>query len=270
MNEKSKREQRPAGFVSLVGAGPGDPELLTLKALKVIEAAEVVVLDRLVSTAVLDLVPMHAQRIDVGKRPGSHPVPQEAICELLIAHAKAGSRVVRLKGGDPFLFGRGGEEALALRAAGVAFEVIPGITAAQGSAARLGVPLTHRGLATGVRLVTGHARAGVPLDLDWPGLADPDTTLVVYMGLASIGEIACRLLEAGRSPATPVVAVSRATLPEEWVVRTSLSELGAAVVELASPTLFIIGEVASLAELLPDTEHGNVSRRHPLALVAAE
>lgn len=239
-----------AGKVWLVGAGPGDPDLLTVKALKLLGQAEVVVFDRLVSGAILGLVPKGTARIDVGKRPQSHPVPQDEINRMLIALARAGRRVVRLKGGDPFLFGRGGEEALALNSAGIAFEVVPGITSAQGCAAAIGMPLTHRGIAEGVRFLTGHCRAGEALDFDWDGLADPATTLVVYMGLANIAKIATALAMHGRSPGTPVLAVSRGTLPDE---RRLLSTLGTItrdveVAELASPTLFVIGEVVSLVE----------------------
>lgn len=262
----------PQGFVSLVGAGPGDPELLTLKALRAIERAEVVVFDRLVSEAVLELVPPAAHMVDVGKRAGWHPVPQDTINDLLVIHTRAGHTVARLKGGDPFLFGRGGEEAIALRAAGVRFEVIPGITAAQGCAAQLCVPLTHRTLATGVRFVTGHARADATLDLDWDGLADAATTLVVYMGLSSIPEIAERLVSAGRSPATPVLAVSRGTTPQAQVIGSTLGRLAADVAasDLPTPTLFIIGEVTSLASVRLDHAHAMVEKLLDEQLVAAE
>lgn len=260
------------GLVSLVGAGPGDPDLLTVKALKAIAAADVVIFDRLVPATVQELAPPGAHRIDVGKQPGRHPVPQEAINGLLIRHAKAGRRVVRLKGGDPFLFGRGGEEVMALRAAGVPFEIVPGITAAQGCAASIGVPLTHRGLASGVRLVAGHARAGATLDLDWTGLADARTTLVVYMGLANAAEIAMRLLSAGRHPATPVLAVSRATFADARTMRCSLASLAeaAAMACLKSPTVFIIGEVVNLAALQSEPDHVSSPCEHPTMLVAAE
>lgn len=260
------------GVVRLVGAGPGDPELLTVKAAKAIASADVIVFDRLVSNAILDLVPPGVRRIDVGKSAGRHPVPQEAINELLVALAQAGHEVVRLKGGDPFLFGRGGEEALALRAAGIPLEVIPGISSAQGCAAALGVPLTHRTLASGVRFVTGHARAGAELALDWDGLADPETTLVVYMGLAGIAGIAVRLIAAGRGSETPVLAVSRGTLPEQRVVATSLARLaqGADCLHLESPTLFIVGEVARLAHSKLVTDHDHCHEPTHQALVAAE
>lgn len=260
------------GFVRLVGAGPGDPELLTIKAAKAIDSADVVVFDRLVSGAILDLVPPGARRIDVGKSAGCHPVPQQAINDLLVALAQAGHQVVRLKGGDPFLFGRGGEEALALRTAGIPVEVIPGISSAQGCAAALGVPLTHRTLASGVRFVTGHARAGSELALDWDGLADPDTTLVVYMGLAGIAGIAARLIAAGRGGETPVLAVSRGTLPDQRVVATSLAWLAQSAdrLHLESPTLFIVGEVARLAQSNPVSDHDHCHEPSHPTLVAAE
>lgn len=241
-----------AGKVWLVGAGPGDAELLTVKALRVLKAADVVVYDRLVSADVLALVPAGTARIDVGKRPRSHPMPQEEINRTLVALAKSGRTVVRLKGGDPFLFGRGGEEALALAATGIDFEVVPGITSAQGCAARLKLPLTHRGIAAGVRYLTGHCSADEALDFDWQGLTDPRTTLVVYMGLANISEIAAELIRHGRHAATPVLAISRGTLPDERRVFTTLAAVAAdvAAADLASPTLFIIGEVVGLADTL--------------------
>lgn len=239
------------GKVFLVGAGPGDPELLTVKAVRTLEAAQVVVYDRLVSAAVLALVPKGAARIDVGKQPGSHPVPQTEINQVLVRLAKSGRVVVRLKGGDPLLFGRGGEEALALAAAGIPFEVVPGITAAQACAAALRVPLTQRGAATGVRYLTGHCRADRALDFDWRGLADPRTTLVVYMGLANIAEIATQLIAHGRDPQTPVLAVSRGTLPDQRCLVSSLQTIAedARDAGLPSPTLFVVGEVVTLAQL---------------------
>lgn len=239
-------------LVQLVGAGPGDPGLLTLKALQAIQAADVVVYDRLVSAQILALIPTTARTIDVGKAPGFHPVPQDDINRLLIALAVGGGRIVRLKGGDPFMFGRGGEEAIALASAQIPFEVIPGITSAQGCAAALKVPLTHRDLATGVRFLTGHRRAGETLDFDWLGLADPGTTLVVYMGLANIGEIAAQLIAHGRDSGTPVLAVSRATRHDEIRLSSTLSRIAAdaTLVQLESPTLFIVGEVAALAAVM--------------------
>ncbi|HSG95133.1 MAG TPA: uroporphyrinogen-III C-methyltransferase [Afifellaceae bacterium] len=234
--------------VFLVGAGPGDPDLLTIKAARTIAMADIIVHDRLVSEAILDTAPAVAARICVGKQPRRHPVPQDEINALLIRLARTGLTIVRLKGGDPFIFGRGGEEAEVLAEAGIAFEVIPGITAAQGCAAGAGVPLTHRGLATGVRYVTGHCREDMPLDLDWPGLADPDTTLVLYMGVAQIRQIAARLIEHGMPADMPVLAIANGTRPDERRLASTLFDIADAVKAegLANPVTFIIGDVAGL------------------------
>ena len=234
--------------VHLVGAGPGDPELLTLKAARLIGAADVVVHDRLGAPAALALARPDARLIDVGKEPRRHPVPQEAINAILIEEARAGRRVVRLKGGDPFVFGRGGEEALALAAAGIDCAIVPGVTAAQGIAASARVPLTHRGIAESVRFVTGHRKADQPLDYDFAALADPGTTLVVYMGAASIAETAERLMAAGRSGSTPVLVVVDGTSPREIRrISTLASVVGdAAAIGRHGPTLFVIGEVVNL------------------------
>lgn len=237
-----------AAKVFLVGAGPGDPELLTIKAARIIASADVIVHDRLVSDAILGTAPAVAARICVGKQPRRHPVPQDEINALLVRLARTGLTIVRLKGGDPFIFGRGGEEAEVLTAAGIAFEVIPGITAAQGCAASAGIPLTHRGLATGVRYVTGHCREDMPLDLDWQGLADPHTTLVLYMGVAQIRQIAARLIEHGMPADMPVVAIANGTRPDEHHVASTLFDIADVVAAqgLANPVSFIIGEVAGL------------------------
>lgn len=245
------------GRVFLVGAGPGDPDLLTLKACRLLQAAEVIVYDRLVSAAILGLLPRGTTKIDVGKQPHHHPVPQEQINETLIRLARAGRTVVRLKGGDPFLFGRGGEEACALTAAGVGFEVVPGITSAQACSASLILPLTHRDIAQGLHYITGHCRGDAELSLDWHGIADPRTTLVVYMGLANIAKIADRLIAHGRSPATPVVAVSHGSLPDERHIISTLANIGTDVrtTDLASPTLFVIGDVVRLAQNLGSFEN---------------
>ncbi|MEZ5912361.1 MAG: uroporphyrinogen-III C-methyltransferase [Paracoccaceae bacterium] len=245
---KDRYDAKPAGQVWLVGAGPGDPELLTLKALRLIHDADVVVHDRLVSDAIMALVPAATRRIDVGKLPRCHRVPQDAINQLLVDLALNGLNVVRLKGGDPLIFGRGSEEAEALRAAAVAVSYVPGITAAQGAASATGVPLTHRGLATGVRYVTGHRARDAALNLDWASLACPDTTLVVYMGVANIAEIALQLMRHGLPPDLPVLAVASATTPNEARHLSNLGRIGAdvAALELAAPVLFVIGRVAGL------------------------
>lgn len=239
-----------ASMVHLVGAGPGDPELLTVKAQRLLREAEVVVYDRLVSPAILELLPRGAARIYVGKAPDAHHMPQDRINALLVKLARAGRRVVRLKGGDPFVFGRGSEEAEVLARHGIPFEVVPGITAASGCTAALGIPLTHRGLATGVRFVTGHCRGGRELDFDWPSLADPDTTLVVYMGLANLPEISRRLIAAGLPADTPVAAIANGTTARQKVCRATLADLPDRVREsgLDAPVLTVIGRVVALAD----------------------
>ena len=259
---------KPVGNVTLVGAGPGDPDLLTVKAAKAIAAAGVVVYDRLVSAAVLDLAPAGAERINAGKQPKHHAVPQDEINRLLVRLALSGRNVVRLKGGDPFIFGRGSEEALELKRNGIPFTVIPGITAAQGCAALLNMPLTHRGLATGVRYVTGHGREDRTLDLDWAGLADAQTTAVIYMGLANIAAIAAKLMAAGRAPSTPVLAVNNATMPGERRLTSTLAGIAgdAATACFEGPVLFVVGEVVSLYHALAGDE--GVEHDQALAAVA--
>jgi uroporphyrinogen III methyltransferase/synthase len=229
--------------VYLVGAGPGDPGLLTVRGAEVIARADVVVHDRLAERSLLDLAPAGAERIDVGKRPGD-PVHQEEINALLVERGRTGSCVVRLKGGDPFVFGRGGEEAEALAAAGVEFEVVPGVTAAVAVPAYAGVPVTHRGLSTSFTVVTGHSRQALDAEVDWGILAKVGGTIVVLMGVAHRDEIARRLMAGGRSPATPVVAVSWGTRPGQRTVRTTLADLAAA--ELEPPVTIVIGQVAQL------------------------
>jgi uroporphyrin-III C-methyltransferase len=241
------------GKVWLVGAGPGDPELLTLKAARILAAAEVVVHDRLVPEAILAFAPKGARLIHVGKRKSQHSVPQDGINDLLVALARQGFQVVRLKGGDPFVFGRGGEEMLAAREAGIPVEVVPGVTAGLAASAAAGAPLTQRGLAQAVTFVTGHAAAkpgenwGEP-DLDWPALARANHTVVVYMGLSTAPSIAARLVAAGRAASTPVLVVENAAQPGERRVLSTLAGLADAVAGLEGPAILIIGEVAALAE----------------------
>lgn len=252
------------GHVDLIGAGPGDPDLLTVKALRLIQTADVVVFDRLVSPEIMALIPAHVQRIDVGKLPRCHKVPQEDINAMLVDLASRGLRVARLKGGDPLIFGRGSEEAAVCRAAGVSCDYVPGITSAQGAAASTGVPLTHRGLATGVRYVTGHRARDARLDLDWASLANPDTTLVVYMGVSNIAEIAQNLIAHGMPADLPVLAIASATTPREVRVVSCLSGIAAAVERAApeAPVLFIIGHVVSLLDqgTLPPGVQGALGR----------
>lgn len=249
-NGHSLRQARSGqtGKVFLIGTGPGDPELLTLRALRLIQNAEVVVHDRLVSDEIMALVPTDARCIDVGKAPRCHKLTQDGINNLLIDLGREGHAVARLKGGDPLIFGRGSEEAEMLRQAGIETVYVPGITAAQGMAASTGVPLTHRGLASGVRYVTGHRAHDAELDLDWDSLASQDTTLVVYMGTANIAGIAANLMAAGLSGEVPVMAVASATTPRESRLVSSLADIGEAV-EQANPTapvLFVIGRVVTL------------------------
>jgi uroporphyrinogen III methyltransferase / synthase len=229
--------------VYLVGAGPGDPGLLTVRGAEVLRVADVVVHDRLADASLLDLAPARARRIDVGKAPGG-PVQQDQINEVLIAEGGAGRTVVRLKGGDPFVFGRGGEEALALRAAGVPFEVVPGITSAIAVPAYAGVPVTHRGLSTSFTVVTGHSRHAVDRETNWQALAQAGDTIVVLMGVAHRDLIATRLIEGGLAVDTPVVAVHWGTRPEQRTTRIRLDELGATSLE--TPVTIVIGAVAGL------------------------
>lgn len=239
------------GSVVLVGAGPGDAGLLTLNALRALQEAEVILHDRLVSSEVLDLARRDADRIEVGKTGRGHSVPQERIHELLLEHARAGKRVVRLKGGDPFIFGRGGEELEFLAAHGIPFEVVPGITAAVACGAYAGIPLTHREHAQSVRLVTAHC--GESLDtLDWPALAQERHTVALYMGVAGLGQIGDRLMQHGRSRDTPVAIVENGSRPEQRVLLTTLAELAQTGREqqVHSPALVIVGEVAALAARL--------------------
>lgn len=242
----------PCSPVYLVGAGPGDPELLTVKAARLLREADAVVYDRLISPDVMELVPTGAMRIYVGKANRQHTMSQGEINELLARLARTGRRVVRLKGGDPFIFGRGSEEAEYLARRGIPFEVVPGVTAAAGCAAAVGIPLTHRGLATGVRFVTGHCREDADLDLNWPCLADPDTTIVAYMALANLPQISRELIAAGLSPSTPAAAIASGTLPNQKLCRATLVELPAKVAAagLKPPVLTVIGRVAALADVL--------------------
>jgi uroporphyrin-III C-methyltransferase len=238
---------RAGGAVWLIGAGPGDPDLLTVKACRVLATADVVVHDGLVSPAILDLAPARARRISVAKRKSHHSYAQEDINRLLVALALEGLVVARLKGGDPFVFGRGGEEVAACRAAGVECRVIPGVTAALAAGAAAGAPLTHRGSAQAVTFVTGHATGTAEPDLDWRALATANQTVVIYMGLSKAALIASRLIDAGRAPSTPVLVVENVSLPRERRLVTRLDDLGRAAVGLAGPALLMIGEAMALA-----------------------
>lgn len=243
------------GEIWLIGAGPGDPDLLTIKALRLLERADVVVHDRLVPAAILELARSDAERIDVGKTSGHHALPQDDINALLVSLARQGKLVARLKGGDPFIFGRGGEEMQAAQAAGIHCTIVPGITAASACAASTGIPLTHRDYAQSVRFVTGHTRevsCEPGLGLDWSTLATPGQTLVFYMGLANAHEICQKLIEHGRPPDLPCAFVERGTLPGQRVISGTLSTLPAlaAASQLRSPALLIVGEVVALHQAL--------------------
>lgn len=225
-----------------------------MKARRLLDEADVVVYDRLVSDEILALIPVGTARISVGKQPRSHPVPQPEINALLARLAAAGRTVVRLKGGDPFLFGRGSEEAAYLVEQGITFSVVPGVTSASGCAAAFGLPLTHRGLATGVRFITGHCREDMELDLDWRGLADPNTTLVIYMGLANISQIVVRLITHGLVETTPAAAVCNGTRAGQCCVVSTLGEIANAAAEaaFAGPVLFYIGPVVEMMGVLAE------------------
>ncbi len=237
------------GQVFLVGAGPGDPDFLTMKAHRLLGQADVVVYDRLVSEEIMALVPPGTMRIPAGKAPGNHTLPQAGINELLVALALAGRRVLRLKGGDPLIFGRGSEEAIYLARHHIPYEIVPGITSAQGAAARARIPLTHRGVAGSLRYLSGHCRQNRPLRLDWEGLAGKDTTLVVYMGMANIGQICAGLIRHGRSPRTPAAALCNASTPRQKMITAPLGNLADAahVAAFDGPVLFVIGDVLALA-----------------------
>lgn len=249
------------GKVTLVGAGPGDPELLTLKALRALQSASLVLYDALVGEEVLALIPPGADRIDVGKRAGHHSLSQPAICELMLRLAGSGRPLLRLKGGDPYIFGRGGEEVQALAAAGIPFEVIPGISAAQGAAAMAGMPLTHRDHASAVVLATGHLRSELcgpggegAVDLDWPLLARPQQTVVIYMGIGALPVICRELVAHGLPASTPAATVERATRSDQRTVTGTLATLPglARAHGVQPPALIIVGGVVTLqAELAP-------------------
>lgn len=242
----------PAGTtpaeVTLMGAGPGDPELLTVKAWRALESAELLLYDNLVSDAILALAPASAQRCYVGKEASRHSLPQESICELMIKLAREGRRVLRLKGGDGYIFGRGGEEAQALAAAGIPFTVIPGITAAQGAAAAAGIPLTHRDHSRALVLATGHLQDNRVVDLDWEMLARPNQTVVIYMGLGTLPTICKQLIAHGLPDMTPAALIENATRVNQRCITGTLGELPTLAQHAAvkPPALIMIGGVVSL------------------------
>lgn len=238
------------GKVTLVGAGPGDPGLLTRKGEQAIRNAEVVVFDRLVGREIMSLIPESAEKVDVGKQPQKHPVPQWRINQLLVEYAKAGKNVVRLKGGDPFLFGRGGEELMGLVQENIPFEVVPGVTSALSAPAYGGIPVTHRDFASSVHIVTGHAKAGAPLNIGFHGLVEAGGTCVFLMGVSALGDICRGLLNAGKTGETPAAVVERGTLPVQRKVVATLKTLenAARQSDIHSPAVIVVGDVASLSE----------------------
>jgi uroporphyrin-III C-methyltransferase/precorrin-2 dehydrogenase/sirohydrochlorin ferrochelatase len=244
--KNTQQQEADIGTVTLVGAGPGDPELLTLRAVRALQSADIILIDDLVSPDVLDFARREAKKMLVGKTGDGPACKQDEINALMIALAKAGRRVVRLKGGDPLIFARAGEEIAACRAAGIPVEVVPGISAAQGAAARLAVPLTQRRDIRRLQYVTGHGADGrLPQDIDWASLADPTATTVVYMAKKTIGELAARAIASGLSPDTPAVAVAAATRPQETVIVDTVSNIGAKLSgsSLPGPVLVFIGRV---------------------------
>jgi uroporphyrin-III C-methyltransferase len=255
------RGARAPGAVWLVGAGPGDPDLLTVKALKVLQGADVVVHDGLVSDEILALAPSGARRISVAKRKSRHSYSQDEINRMLVAFAQEGLTVVRLKGGDPFIFGRGGEDLEAAREAGVECHVVPGVTAALAAAADAGAPLTHRGSAQAVTFVTGHAAKGGEPDLDWASLAKANHTVVIYMGLSMAAPIAARLMTAGRAGSTPALIVENASRSQERRIVTTLAGLADEAAALSGPALLIVGEAMALARPSQAFQHLLQERR---------
>lgn len=243
------KSQLTCGEVALIGAGPGDPELLTLKALSFLQQADVVLYDYLVSDEIMALVPSDTILVCVGKRAGHHSVPQEKTNQLLIDFAQQGYKVVRIKGGDPFMFGRGGEELEVLFDAGVKFQVIPGITAAAGATAYAGIPLTHRDYAQSALFVTGHLKAEND-DMDWSTLARGNQTLVIYMGLMKSSYIQQQLIEHGRQANTPIAIIERGTQRSQKVFKGQLSDLSQLAARAQGPALIVVGEVVALSEKL--------------------
>ena len=236
-----------AGEVALIGAGPGDPDLLTLQAYRFIQQAEVVIYDRLVSDAIMDLLPENCEKVYVGKKQADHRVPQEGINQLLVDHAKQKKRVVRLKGGDPFVFGRGGEEAQFLLSNKVACHIVPGMTAASACTSYVGIPLTHRQVSQSCTFITGHVKDCGELALPWQTLNDAKQTVVFYMGVKSLPIIVKQLIGAGRNPTTPAALIRKGTQPDQQVFRAPLNELAALVIEkkITPPTLIVIGDVVN-------------------------
>ena len=251
------------GRVLLVGAGPGDPDLLTVKAARAIAAADVILHDRLIGPGILSLAREDARLVDVGKRCGRHSMPQAEINALIVAHARTGAIVVRLKGGDPFVFGRGGEELEAARAAGLACEIIPGITAACAAAASLALPLTQRGISSALHFVSGHGAEATDLDHDWSALARPGATLVLYMGAKRLARITERMIAAGASPTLPALAIENATLLGQRTIPGTVATIAELITAAGTdgPTLLIFGETVRFARDYPSTESRGVDEK---------
>ena len=267
-----RRHAPSGGFVSLVGAGPGDPGLVTLRACERLQDADVVVYDRLVHPAILDLAHSDARLIYVGKKRAAHAVPQAEVNDLLVELGLAGARVVRLKGGDPFVFGRGGEEADALASAGVAFEIVPGISSAVAVPAYAGVPITDRRAASSVAVVTGHLAPDHPdSTVDWAGIATSVDTIVILMGMTHLPSIARALIAGGRDPATPALVVEWGTYGKQQTVQAPLVSLAGAVEDsgLSAPSVIVVGDVVSMADRLawfaPEASSGGSEEASALA-----
>ena len=271
LNDMLSAQSEPEGEVYIVGAGPGDPELLTLKALQLMQQADVVVYDYLVSDEILELVRRDADLVCVGKKAGHHSVKQEQTNQMLVEFAKQGKKVCRIKGGDPFIYGRGGEEVQVLAANGVKYQIVPGITAAAGCSAYAGIPLTHRDHAQAIQFVTGHCKKEGQ-ELDWASLAKPNQTLAIYMGVIKSPHIQQQLITHGRAATTPVAIIENGTRKSQRVITTQLEQLAETISEhqVQSPALLIIGEVASLhAELAWFNKEQQVSSfAQPLTQVA--
>lgn len=247
MKNVNNKSTLQAGEVALVGSGPGDAELLTIRALRFIEQADVAIYDRLVSDEIMALLPANCERLYVGKEQAKHCVPQDKINELLLQYAQQGKRVLRLKGGDPFIFGRGGEEAQYLLKNGVSCHLCPGITAASGCTTYAGIPLTHRGVAQGCTFITGHMQNDGQLNLPWQSLSDSSQTVVFYMGINTLPSITEQLIKHGRNANTPAALIRKGTQPEQQIFRGKISNLAALVAEhkITPPTLIVIGDVVN-------------------------
>jgi len=248
-NYTNNTDHSTGGIVYLVGAGPGDPGLLTLRGLEYLQKADVVVHDRLANPQLLAYA-LQAKLIDVGKQPDHHPVPQSRINAILVEEAREGKVVVRLKGGDPFVFGRGGEEAQALAEAGISFEIVPGVTSAIAVPAYAGIPVTQREEACSVAFITGHCSGSKPLDFNWQALAQGIDTLVFLMGVHNLQIIVTSLIDAGRSPENPVALIEQGTLPEQKVVTGTLTDILEKAAEIKPPAIIVVGKVVSLHSTL--------------------